>query len=151
MIHFLITILAPAITKSKIKGIHKLNTLTEFWGFLTPLPLRWKVYLISFCSIVDIWATSSRPLACQRSLWMPPYQDILQWKSYLLKKIKFDFALKIIVLRQNSKKVQFQKIPKVYKRCQILNYRQRTNFHFKFFSFGMSGASLGTNNQFPLF
>ena len=40
----------------KLGGIHK---------------LRRQVYYISLCSSIGIWPTPS-PLACLRSLWMPP-------------------------------------------------------------------------------
>ena len=38
--------------------IHKLDTLTRFWGFLTPSTIRRQVYNISLCTIVEIRLTS---------------------------------------------------------------------------------------------
>ena len=43
----------------------------DFEDFWPPSLLRWQVYYISLCSIVDIWLTPLFPLTRQRSLWMP--------------------------------------------------------------------------------
>ena len=52
-------------------GNHKLRwqDFEDFWP-----PLCWQVHYISLCSIVDIWETPL-PLACQRSIWMPPWRS----------------------------------------------------------------------------
>ena len=49
-------------------GILKLRR-QDFANFWPPLPLCRQVYYISLCSSIGIWLT---PLACLRSLWMPP-------------------------------------------------------------------------------
>ena len=52
-------------------GIHKLRRqdFANFWP-----PLRRQVFYISLCSSIDIWLTPL-PLACLRSLWMPPKKE----------------------------------------------------------------------------
>ena len=51
----------------------------NFWS-----PLRWQVHYLSLCrNSDDIWATPSLPLACQRSLWMSPY-EMLKFDSNFL-------------------------------------------------------------------
>ena len=54
-----------------------INYVDRILKIFDPLtPLRWQVCYISLCCIVDIWATPSLPLACQRSLWMLPNQNL---------------------------------------------------------------------------
>ena len=49
-----------------------INYIGWILTIFAPLPLRWQVYYISLCGIVDICLTPLF-LACQRSLWTAPY------------------------------------------------------------------------------